>query len=146
MGKRKDEAAETADAEATEGAAAEETAATEETAAPAAPVRLLMVGTTFPFADKTLRLLGDVAVESADGMPLSDGGFAGLLATSGPGNFQANIGQLAPARYNPSTGAYVPNECDTCGAAILGDDVAADCPDCVTAKAQAAKDAEEVKE
>lgn len=105
---------------------------------PPPPVRKLLAGTILPFGDKRLVLGEDVSVTFENGN-LDDGGFAGLLAVSGPENFKLNIGQLAPKRYSPATGAYVPNECDNCGAVIPGDDEAADCPDCVTKKAAEAE-------
>lgn len=121
-------------------------AADDAAAAPAAPVREFKAGTVFPFGDKRVRLSADVPFTLEDGSPLGDDAFAGLLAVSGTSNFQVNIGQLAPKRYSPSTGAYVPNECDTCGAVIYGDDEAKDCGDCVTAKAKAEEETKAEKE
>jgi hypothetical protein len=101
--------------------------------------RVLAVGTVLKLhnADVRLEAPGTVMINNA---PISDDGLAGLLASSGADNFRLNAGLFGKKRYNPSTGARVPNECADCGTAI--DDEAEKCDDCIAAenaKAEAAK-------
>jgi hypothetical protein len=103
---------------------------------PPTAARLLKAGTVLHMGQAEVRLESDEALFMFNNAEIADDTLAGVLALSGHDNFRLNSGLFGKKRYNPSTGARVPNECSSCGKAIA--DEAEICDDC-TALAEAEK-------